>query len=61
MPPKVAAKKKTANGYKMPEKLTEGTILPTLMNMKFRTGKSIGKVYFFTMLSSIIIQLINFN
>jgi hypothetical protein len=43
MPPKVAAKKKTANGYKMPEKLTEGTILTTIRNMKFRTGKSIGK------------------
>ena len=44
MPPKAAGvKRKAANGYKMPEKLTEGTILTTITKKQFRIGKSIGK------------------
>lgn len=41
MPPK-SLKRKAANGYKMPEKIPEGTLLTTLSKKQFRVGKSIG-------------------
>ena len=42
MPPKAGVKRKAANGYKMPEKLDEGTVLTSLHKKQFRVGKSIG-------------------
>jgi hypothetical protein len=45
MPPKTAPKRKAANGYKMPEKLAEGTILTTISKKQFRIGKSIGNQF----------------
>jgi hypothetical protein len=47
MPPKAAVKRKAANGYKMPEKLAEGTVLTTIGKKQFRIGKSIGWHFFF--------------
>ena len=46
MPPKKAgggAKKKTANGYKFPEHLNEGTILTDLAKKQWVLGKTLGK------------------
>jgi len=46
MPPKKAgggAKKKTANGYKFPDHLTEGTILTDLAKKQWVLGKTLGK------------------
>ena len=46
MPPKKAgggAKKKTANGYKFPDHLNEGTILTDLAKKQWVLGKTLGK------------------
>ena len=46
MPPKKAgggAKKKTANGYKFPEHLNEGTTLTDLTKKQWVLGKTLGK------------------
>ncbi len=48
MAPK-ASKHKAANGYTLPNKIPEGTILTTITKKKFRLGKSIGK--FFALIS----------
>lgn len=46
MPPKQAnkvVKKKTANGYKMPDPLPKGLILEDITKKKWLLGESIGK------------------
>ena len=46
MPPKVGVNRKAANGYLMPEKLNEGTILTALNKKQFKIGKSIGGSFY---------------
>jgi hypothetical protein len=45
MPPKSSMKRKAANGYKMPEKMPEGTVLTSLNKKQFRIGKSVGQFF----------------